>query len=120
MIVNDVGDDNVFLEGNKKRKNIENNKEMCPHTCWGPQGSINIRSESQTLRIYACVCICEACERRLLMELGVIKVIEVDLIIVLIFYSFKMFLLVLDFIKCSYVNGCLEIITKGHTTTRKK
>ena len=45
-IVNDVGDDNVFLEGNKKRKkNIENNKKMCPHgayTCWGPQGSINI------------------------------------------------------------------------------
>ena len=31
---------------NKKRKNIENNEEMCPHgayTCQGPQGSINIR-----------------------------------------------------------------------------
>ena len=70
-------------------------------------------SESQTLHIYACVCICEACERCLLMELDVMKVIEVDLIIILIFYSFKMFLLVLDFIKCFYVNGlgCLAIIT---------
>ena len=47
------------------------------------------------------------------MELGVMKVIEVNLIVVLIFYSFKMFLLVLDFIKCFYVNGlgCLAIIT---------
>ena len=30
---------------NKKRKNIENNEEICPHgayTCQGPQGSINV------------------------------------------------------------------------------
>ena len=46
-------------------------------------------SESQTLCIYACICICEACERCLLMELGVMKIIGVDLIVVLIFYSFK-------------------------------
>ena len=40
-----MGDDNVFWKKNKKKKNIENNEEMCPHgayTCWGPQGSINI------------------------------------------------------------------------------
>ena len=39
-IVNNMGDDNVFW------KNIENNREICPHsayTCQGPQGSINVR-----------------------------------------------------------------------------
>ena len=46
-------------------------------------------SESWTLRIYACVCICKACERCLSMELSVMKIIEVDLIVVWIFYSFN-------------------------------
>ena len=46
-------------------------------------------SESQTLCIYACVCICETCERCLLMELNVMKIIEVDFIVVWIFYSFN-------------------------------
>ena len=59
-------------------------------------------SESQTLHIYACVCICEACERYLSMELSVMKIIGVDFIVVWIFcsfndvfissYTFKMFL----------------------------
>ena len=39
-------------------------------------------SESQTLHIYVCVCICYACERCLSMELSVMKIIEVDLIVV--------------------------------------
>ena len=46
MIVNDVGDDNVFLGKNKKGKIIENSEKICPYstyTGWGPQGSINIR-----------------------------------------------------------------------------
>ena len=45
MIVDDVGDDNVFWEEIRKEKKIENNEEMCPHsayTCQGPQGSINV------------------------------------------------------------------------------
>ena len=45
MIVNDVGDDNVFWEEIGK-ENIENSEKICPYgayTCWGPQGSINIR-----------------------------------------------------------------------------
>ena len=46
-------------------------------------------SESWTLRIYACVCICKACERCLLMELNVMKIIEVDFVVVWIFYSFN-------------------------------
>ena len=46
-------------------------------------------SKSRTLHIYACICICEACEKCLLMEFGVMKIIEVNFIVVLIFYSFK-------------------------------
>ena len=45
MIVDDVGDDNVFLGRNKKGKIIENSEKICPYstyTGWGPQGSINI------------------------------------------------------------------------------
>ena len=45
MIVNDVGDDNVFWEEIGK-ENIENSEKICPYsayTCWSPQGSINIR-----------------------------------------------------------------------------
>ena len=37
-IVDNMGDDKVFLR--------KNNKEKCPHsayTCWGPQGSIKVR-----------------------------------------------------------------------------
>ena len=62
--------------------------EKRPHgayTCQGPQGSINISeygSNSQTLCIYVCVCICEACERCLLMELSVMKIVEVDFVVV--------------------------------------
>ena len=45
-IVDDVGDDKVFCEEIRKEK-IRNNKEKkCPYgayTCWGLQGSINIR-----------------------------------------------------------------------------
>ena len=46
-------------------------------------------SEPQTLHIYACICICKACEKYLLMELDVMKVIEVDLTVVWILYSFN-------------------------------
>ena len=92
-IVNDVGDDNVFLKEIEK-KDIENNEEMCPHgayTCQGPQGSINVHvalvclnigSEPQTLHTYACICICKACDKCLLVKLEVMKVIEIDLIVV--------------------------------------
>ena len=72
---------------NKIGKNIENNKEICPHgtyTCWGPQGSINPEygSKLRTLHVYACICIFEACERCLLMEFSVMKIIEVDFVVV--------------------------------------
>ena len=36
-----------------------------------------------------CVCICEACERCLSMEFGVTKLIGIDFVVVLIFYSFN-------------------------------
>ena len=39
-------------------------------------------SEPRTLCIYACICIYKACEKCLSMELDVMKVIEVDLIVV--------------------------------------
>ena len=39
-------------------------------------------SKPQTLHIYACICICKACEKCLSIELDVTKVIEVDLIVV--------------------------------------
>ena len=67
---------------------------MCPHgayTSQGPQGSINVRIALECLntapnlelfRIYACICTCKACENCLSMELNVMKVIEVDLIVV--------------------------------------
>ena len=45
-IGDDVGDDKVFFGKEYERKNIKNNKEICPHgayTCRGPQGSINVR-----------------------------------------------------------------------------
>ena len=45
-------------------------------------------SKPRTLHIYACVCICYACKRCLSMELSVMKIVEVDLIVVWIFYSF--------------------------------
>ena len=46
-------------------------------------------SESRTLCIYVCICICEACERCLSKALGVMKVIGIDFVVVLIFYSFN-------------------------------
>ena len=46
-------------------------------------------SESWTLHLYVCICICEACERYLSMELGVMKIIGVDFIVVWIFCSFN-------------------------------
>ena len=46
-------------------------------------------SESQTLHLCACICICEACERCLLIELSVMKIIEVDFVVPGIFYSFN-------------------------------
>ena len=39
-------------------------------------------SKSRTLHIYACICICEACERCLSMVFDVMKIIEVDFVIV--------------------------------------
>ena len=69
-------------------------KCLC-HPCMPEYGS-----ELQTLRIYACVCICEACERCLLMELSVMKIVEVDFVVVWIFYSFDNVLSVLEFINC--------------------
>ena len=57
------------------------------HSCcpWMPEYS----SKPWTLRIYACICTCRACEKCLLMELDVMKVIEADLIVVWIFCSFN-------------------------------
>ena len=46
-------------------------------------------SKSQTPHIYAYICSCEACERCLSMALGVMKVIGIDFVGVLIFYSFN-------------------------------
>ena len=46
-------------------------------------------SEWWTLHIYACVCICEECERCLLIVLSVMKMIEVDFVVPWIFYSFN-------------------------------
>ena len=54
------------------------------HPCMPEYGS-----EPRTLHIYACICICKACKKCLSMELDVMKVIEVDLIVVWIFYSFN-------------------------------
>ena len=46
-------------------------------------------SESWTLHVYVSICICEACKRCLSMALSVMKVIGIDLVVVLIFYSFN-------------------------------
>ena len=66
------------------------------HPCMPEYGS-----ESWTLCLYVCICICDACKRYLSMELSVMKIIGVDFIVVWIFcsfndvfissYSFKMF-----------------------------
>ena len=65
-IVDDVGDDKVFYEEIRKEK-IKNNKgKKCPHgayTCWGPQGSINIR--------VAIVCLNTALNRELFIYMHV-------------------------------------------------
>ena len=39
-------------------------------------------SELGTLHVYACICICEACEGCLLMALGVMKMVEVDFVVI--------------------------------------
>ena len=57
----------------------------CSHCPCMPEYS----SKSRTLHIYACICICEACERCLSMALGVMKLIGIDFVVVLIFYSFN-------------------------------
>ena len=44
-------------------------------------------STLQTLHVCVSIFICEACERCLSMEFGVMKVIGIDFIVVLIFYS---------------------------------
>ena len=51
------------------------------------------------------------------MALGVMKVIGIDFVVVLIFYSFNNVLLVVGFIKYLYVNGlgCSVIITTCKT-----
>ena len=63
---------------------------MCPHgayTCWGPQGSINVcvalecLNTASNLELFIYI-IYKACEKCLSMELDVMKVIEVDLIVV--------------------------------------
>ena len=46
-------------------------------------------SESWTLRLYVCICICEACKRYLSMELSVMKIIGIDFVVVWIFCSFN-------------------------------
>ena len=46
-------------------------------------------SKSRSPYIYACICICEACKRCLSMALSVMKVIGIDFVVVLVFYSFK-------------------------------
>ena len=46
-------------------------------------------SESWTLRLNVCICICEAYKRYLSMELSVMKIIGVDFIVVWIFCSFN-------------------------------
>ena len=47
--------------------------------------------------MYVSICIYKACERCLSMALGVMKVIGIDFVVILIFYS--MFLLLLEFIE---------------------
>ena len=45
-------------------------------------------STLQTLRVYVSICICEACERCLLMEFGMTKLIGINFVVVLIFLFF--------------------------------
>ena len=46
-------------------------------------------SESWTLHLYVCTCICEACERYLSMGLSVMKIVGVNFVVVWIFCSFN-------------------------------
>ena len=78
-IVDDVGDDKVFCEEIRKEK-IRNNKEKMSIQRIYMLGSIRVHKgshcpympeygfKSRTLHIYACVCICKACEMCLLIE----------------------------------------------------
>ena len=93
MIVDDVGDDKVFYEEIRKEK-IKNNKGKMSTWRIYMSGSIRVHkgsrcpympeygSKLRTLHIYACVGICKICERCLLMELNVMKIIEVDFVVV--------------------------------------
>ena len=76
-------------------------------------------SESQTLCIYACICIWKACKKCLLMKLDVMKIIEVNLIVVLIFYSFNNVLSVLEFTKylCEWIGLLSDYHNMDKTTT---
>ena len=92
MIVNDVGDDKVFCEEIRKEK-IRNNKGKMSIRRIYMSGSTRVHkrsrrpcmpeysSASRTLHIYACGCICEECERCLLIVLSVMKIVEVDFIV---------------------------------------
>ena len=78
-IVNDVGDNKVFLEIIRKEK-IRNNKGKMStrhiymsgstrvHKCSRRHYMPEYGSESRTLHLCVCICICEACERYLSME----------------------------------------------------
>ena len=70
--------------------------------------------ELWTLHIYVCVCICEACERCLSMELSTMKTIEVDFVVIWIFYSFN------DVFVSSWVYkmfmGLIELLSDYHNT----
>ena len=100
-IVDDMGDDNVFWEIIRKEKERIIRKKNMSTQCIYMSGSTRVHkcscrpcmpeygSESWTSCIYACVCICEAWERCLLIALSVMKVIEVDFVVVWIFCSFK-------------------------------
>ena len=76
VIVDVVGDDKVFCEEIRKEK-IRNNKGKNVHTVhihvrvhkWSCRPCMpEYGSGLRTLHIYACVCICKACERCLSME----------------------------------------------------
>ena len=74
-------------------------------------------SESQTLCVYACICIWMACEWYWSMVFSEMKLIGADFFVVWIFYSFNNVLLVLKFIECLWgLFGCLAIITTLPTT----
>ena len=84
---------------NKKGKNIKNNEKntsiqriyrlgsMRVHKCLHCPYMPEYGSTSQKLHVYVSICICESCKRCLLMEFSVTKLIGINFIVVLIFYS---------------------------------